>query len=155
MLEKNIVIKGRDNTSSNFIMKGGRKVDGQSLEKDVAYRERICVKIVKLWHIRYLINSFSERKILFSIQKDKLKILNMLKQLSLRTPWHFDVVNKIIIKNSHNLFINFSSLYFQFEILYLVHLLHVLFLIEGLDLLSSRCFNLFTMTGDIRVMSNI
>ena len=51
MLEKNIVIKGRDNTSSNFIMKGGRKVDRQSLEKDVAYRERICVKIVKLWHI--------------------------------------------------------------------------------------------------------
>ena len=64
-------------------------------------------------------------------------------------------MNKIIIKNLHNLFINFSSLYFQSEILYLVHLLHVLFLIEGLDLLSSRCFNLFTMTGDIRVMSNI
>ena len=37
----------------------------------------------------------------------------------------------------------------------LVQLLHILFLIEGLDLLSSRCFNLFTMTGDIRVMSNI
>lgn len=42
-------------------MKGGRKVDGQSLEKDVAYRES-CVKIVKLWHIRYLINSFQRGK---------------------------------------------------------------------------------------------
>ena len=31
-------------------MKGSRKVDGQSLEKDVAYKE-ICVMIVKLWHI--------------------------------------------------------------------------------------------------------
>lgn len=133
-------------------MIGSRKMD--SHWKRMQYKEKGFVpRLWKSQHICYLINIILQRGN-FALCLERWA--KNIKHYSSFPSEHLDT----LVLSSKSLWKVYITRVYKFKLLefavwiivWFIHLLYV-FLIEGLDLSSGRCFNLFTMTQEVKLVT--